>query len=217
MKHLFACAALLLAATQLPAQDVAGERERLNAERSAAEARFLAAQRECRGKFAVNDCMDKVKRQHNAVIGDLRRQENVLNDMERRRRSAERLQSLDERNSPERQRAAEERRLRALQDQQERGERAGEKLGKRAVEDAQKAQHGPRAPKEPKGAPQPQGRARAPHAGAAPSGPTPEEAAKNRRDYEARVQQAQQHKAQVQQRTASRSRPAASALPIPPH
>jgi colicin import membrane protein len=216
MKHLLACALALFTACAVQAQDVPAERERIRSERAAADAHFLAAQRECRGRFSVNDCLRQVKREHAAVVGDLRRQELVLNDAERRRRAAERQQAVDERNAPEKQQQAEERRARSLQDQQNRERRAGEKAGKRATDDAERAQHGPRAPKTPKGSPQPQGDARTAHP-SKPNGPTPEEAAKNRREHEARLKEAQQHKAEVEARVAKRRKPAASELPVPVH
>jgi colicin import membrane protein len=170
MKHLLACAAVLLLAFPALAQDAGAERERIRSERTAAELRFAAAQRECRARFAVNDCLEKVRREHAAVDADLRRQELVLNEAERRRRSAERQQAIDERNSPASRQQAEERRQRALQDRQDRERRAAEKAAGRAADQAARAQQGPRVPATPRGAPQPQGSARAPQAGK-PGGP----------------------------------------------
>ena len=53
--------------------------------------------------------------------------------------------------------------------------------------------------------------ATAPHG----NGPTAQEAAKHRAEYEARQKEAQQHKAEVEARNAKRSKPAASDLPPP--
>lgn len=215
MKLLLAAAVVVLAAFQVQAQEAPGERERIKSERAAADRRFVEGQRECRGRFAVNDCLAEVRRQHMLVLGDLKRQENVLKDADRRRRSAERQQAVDERSSPEQQQKAEQRRLKALQDQQEREQRAADKAGKRAADEAARAQKAPRPPKEAKaGPPQPQGTARVPHA-PKPSGPTPQEAEKNRRAYEQRIKEAEQHKEEVRLRVAKRSKPAASALPVP--
>lgn len=216
MKILAACALALLAAFPAVAQDPGAERERerIRAQRAAAETRFADAKRACNARFAVNDCVDRASRAHNAELADLRRQERALNDAERRQRAAERLRAQEERRAAEADQAAAERRARAVAKQQEREAQAAEKLRRQAEEQARRAQN-PRVPKEPSGPPQPQGSARAPQG---PKGPaiTAEEAARNRAAHEARVREAQQHKAEVQQRMATRSKPAASGLPVPP-
>ena len=67
----------------------------------------------------------------------------------------------------------------------------------------------------PKGAPSPKGTPRASVLPEKPSGPTPEEAAKNRQVYEQKQRDAEAHKAEVRARLAKRTKPAASALPPP--
>jgi colicin import membrane protein len=213
MKTLLACLFALLAASPVLAQGDAAERARIREERSAAEARYAEEQKTCRAHFAVTDCIDKVTREHNARLADLRRQENLLNDAERKRRAAESQKQADERNSPQKQQEAEDKRAKALADQQERDARAAEKAAKRAEQDAQRAARTP-SEKTPKGQPSPQGTPRDAKA-AHGSGPTEQEAAQNRADYEARQKEAQQHKAEVAERNAKRSKPAASELPPP--
>lgn len=213
MKTLLACLFALLAASPVLAQGDAAERARIRDERAAAETRFAEEKKACRARFAVTDCIDKVTREHNARLADLRRQDNLLNDAERKRRAADRQKELDERNSPEKQQQAADKRAKALADQQERDARAAEKAAKRAEQDAQRAGRSPTG-KTPKGEPAPQGTPR----DAKPAhgnGPTAEEAAKNRADYETRQKEAQQHKAEVEARNAKRSKPAASDLPPP--
>jgi colicin import membrane protein len=213
MKTLLACLFTLLVAAPALAQDEAAERARIRETRAAADARFAEDKKACRARFAVTDCIDKVTREHNTVLHELSRQENVLNDAARQRRAAEHQKELDERNSPEKQREAAEKRAKALADQQERDARAAEKAAKRAQ---QEAEHAARTPtvKTPKGEPGPQGK---PRDGKTPqaSGPTADEAAKNRAEYEAKLKDAQQHKAEVEARAAKRSKPAASELPPP--
>ncbi|MDB5753297.1 MAG: hypothetical protein JWP65_3718, partial [Ramlibacter sp.] len=111
--------------------DVQVERQRIGAERAAADAAFEAREKACYGKFGVNDCLDAARRRRNEAVADLRRQEVALNDAERKRRAAERLQDIDARAAAQRQQQAAERRQRALVAQQEREARAVQKAGKR--------------------------------------------------------------------------------------
>ena len=213
MKLLAACALALLFALPAQAQDREAERARIAAERAVAEARFADRKKACNAVFAVNDCVEKATRERNAVLGDLRRQERVLNDADRRERAAERLKQQEERNTPEAQRAAEESRLRGLQEQKERDARAADKAQQRKEQEAERAAKPRRAvtlpgPVEPQGSP----RTARPSPG---NGPTAEEAARNRAAYEARVMEAERHKAEVRERIARRTKPAASALPAP--
>ena len=214
MKHLAAVLLALLAAGVAHAQDDSAERERIGRERAAADAKYQEQLKACRARFAVTDCENKATREHNAVKGELRRQERILNDAERKRRAAEAQRDIDERNSPERRKEAEEKRQRALQEQKERDERAAEKAAKRAGGEAERAKKGPRPQKTPDGAPGPQGKPRTPEG---PKGPsvTPEEAAKNRAAHEERLRDAARHKAEVQAKAAKRAKPPASALPVP--
>lgn len=219
MKSLAACVLTLLLAAPVLAQDRdaervrEAERARIATERAAVDARFAERKKECNAVFAVTDCVDKATRQRNAAMADLRRQERVLNDAERREKAAERLKAQEERSSPEARQAAEERRLRGLQEQKEREAAAAEKAMKRAEQEAERAAKPRRTitlpgPVEPQGTPR---AAQAPKSNA----PTAEEAKRNREAYEARLAAAERHKAEVRERLARRSKPAASALPVP--
>lgn len=215
MKALVSALAMLLAALSVPAraQDDGAERARIAGERKVVEDRFAAEKKACNARFAVTDCVEKATRARNAALGDLRRQERVLNDADRRQRAAERLKELQERDSPERRREAEERRVRGLAEQKEREERAAAKAQKRSAEQARRAQD-PRPPRQPASAPAPQGGARiAPGPKAPPM--SAEDAARNRAEYEARFAEAERHKAEVRARVARRAKPAASGLPVP--
>lgn len=213
MKHPLALA-LLLAAFAAHADDTA-ERDRIRTERAAVEASFAAEQKACRARFAVTDCIHEAQRTRNAALADLRRQERVLNDAERQRRAAERHKELEERNSPEKRQQAAERRRLAVQEQKDREARAADKAQKRAEDEAKRAAQPPRQPKAPSGPPGPQGTPRAAHEPAS-HGPTAEEAAKNRAAYEQRIKEAEEHNAKVRARQATRKKPAASDLPLPP-
>ncbi len=214
MKTPLALALALLAAASVHAQGDQAERERIKAERATLDARFAAEEKACRARFAVTDCVQKAQRERNAALAELRRQERVLNDAERKRRAAERQQELDERSSPEKRARDEERRRQAVGEQQEREARAAEKAQKKAEDEARKAVKGPRAAKVPAGPQGPQGSARSPQAPKS-HGPSAEEAARNRAAYEARIRAAEEHNAQLRERNAKRKKPAAPDLPIP--
>jgi colicin import membrane protein len=199
-------------AQQVP--DEAAERDRLHSERSAADKRLAQAQKACRAKFAVNDCMNDARREYNATVGELKRQERILDDAQRKQRAAARQKEIDERHSPEHQQQEAAKRAKALADQQERDARAAEKAAKRSADEAEHAKRAPPV-KTPRGEPGPQGSPRDPHAPVA-HGPTPEEAAKNRAEYEQRLQEAEKHKAEVAARNAQRKKPASADLPPPP-
>lgn len=209
-----AAAVALLAAGGAWAQepDLGAQRERIKAERAAVEARFSEEQRACRAKFAVTDCMLGITRERNATLAALRRQENALNDAMRLRREERRQRELAEREA-NKQREEQVRREKAALESRSREERAAALEKKRAADAAR-----PQAPvdeRAPKGAPSPQGRPRGSVLPEKSSGPTPEEAAKNRQAYERRLQEAEAHRAEVRARIAKRSKPAASALPAP--
>lgn len=77
--------------------DEAAERARIAAERRAVEARFDAAQADCRQRFVVNECLVAARAERRAQLADLQRQQLVLDDARRRARAAERQQAIQER------------------------------------------------------------------------------------------------------------------------
>jgi flagellar biosynthesis GTPase FlhF len=100
---------LAIAAAPLRAQTDPGagfeiERQRINAERSKLQGGFLAEDIACYKKFAVNSCLEKVNERRREAMADLRRQEILINDQERRsnfakrkkgcRRKVSRMQSI---------------------------------------------------------------------------------------------------------------------------
>ena len=72
------------------------ERERIREFRAAETARFAAEEAQCYQRFAVNDCLQEVRRARRDVLADLRRQEMSINDAQRKRRAAEQLLRADE-------------------------------------------------------------------------------------------------------------------------
>ncbi len=105
LKTALACAATLClgsaaatTSTPTPAPDAA-ERQRISSERQAVEARFEAAQRDCAGRFLVNDCLDNARQARRMALEPLQRQQHLLDDARRRARAAERLQAIQARDA----------------------------------------------------------------------------------------------------------------------
>ena len=190
------------------------ERERIKAERATVEERFRVEEHACRQKFAVNDCVNRAARSRRTDLAELRRQELVINDAERKRRTAARRQEMEERQSAERQQQDAERRAKALKETEDREQRFNEKAAKRAGDQAGKAAHPPSAKMAKPGTVEPQGKPRASRAFNSPQ-PEPAKAAENRAHFEAHQKEAAAHKAEVQAREAKRTKPAASGLPAP--
>jgi colicin import membrane protein len=109
------------------------ERARISAERAQLEAGFLAEDVECYKRFAVNSCLGKVNDRRREAMADLRRQELLLNDEERRIRGAEQIRKTEEKASPENQQEAADRRAKAVSDYQSRLEREKQKVEDRAA------------------------------------------------------------------------------------
>lgn len=100
MKHLLASLLLGTLSSLAPAQtpdEVARERGRIADERGRVESGYLLEEKACYRRFAVNDCLQDARRRRRAALSDLRRQEIALEDRERSRKAAERLQLLEER------------------------------------------------------------------------------------------------------------------------
>lgn len=197
-----------------PADTVAAERERIRGERAAAEAGFAEAQKSCYGRFAVHDCIDAARRARNATLAGLRAQELSLNEAERKRKAADRLRELDQRQSPPHQEEAAGRRARAAAEQQQRARELADKKESRDRKAAEAAAREPRVPRTPPEAPRPHPprEAHAPKA----HGPDAEAAARNRAAFEERQREAAERRARLEKRLAERKKPAAAPLPADP-
>jgi colicin import membrane protein len=168
---------------------ITAERARLKAQRNKVEAEFTAQEKACYGKFAVNDCLDAARAKRRDAVGDLRRQEIALNDVQRKRNAAERRHSIDEKNAAQRER--EETAAPKAPDPQralhstERKPRDKEVVQKRQAEIDQ-AKHRRDA-----------------------------EAAKNAREHEEKLLQAREREERVKKRLAEKKKPPASSLKDP--
>lgn len=75
---------------------VATERARIKAEQAAVRSRFARDEAACYQRFAVNDCLQEAKARQREALNGLRRQEIALNDVERKKKSEERIRRLEE-------------------------------------------------------------------------------------------------------------------------
>jgi hypothetical protein len=89
-----------MAIGQVPEQpshalDAQAERQRIALERADHEAVFLNAERECYSHFAVTDCLRTARKDRRLAMDELRRQELVLNDMDRQTKAQEALKRIE--------------------------------------------------------------------------------------------------------------------------
>ncbi len=119
-------------------------RASLSQERSRLEAGFSAEDAACHHRFAVNSCLEKVDVKRRAAMAQLRRQEILLNDEERKNRAEAQRRKTEEKLSPEslqqaaRQRAAavEDYRLRLERDKNRQQDRAASPSSQQSARDA---------------------------------------------------------------------------------
>ena len=185
--------------------DPAQERARLSTLRREAEATHAQEVKVCYQRFAVTDCKNAAQAKLQAVLTEVRRQENILKDNEHRQKGSQALQRLDERNDPTRLQEAERKRLDAVQAQQERQDSVQRRQSEHDDKQAQEAQQRQsRADKERNV----QGR-QVDHS-------QKQSAEVSKRDqYNQKQEEARQHRLALEKRNAERSKPAGETLPTP--
>lgn len=82
--------------------EVEAERTRIAQVRAREEARFAQQHAACYARFAVNDCILKARAQLRTVLDELRRQEVVLNDAQRKRKALQQLERIKEKTEVQR-------------------------------------------------------------------------------------------------------------------
>ncbi len=85
-----------LTATPLQVQQ---ERSRIQHSRAQAHVEAQQANGACYQKFAVSDCLREVRAYNRLVLDELRRQEVILNDMERQVKAIEALKKIEGKSS----------------------------------------------------------------------------------------------------------------------
>ena len=94
---LLLCTTLLLLAGPVRAADTLsdeGERQRIAVERQQADADFSRREQACRTRFAVAACLEEARKQHRDVNARLRLQLSMLDESQRKRRAAERIDTI---------------------------------------------------------------------------------------------------------------------------
>lgn len=100
--------------------------------KAAEEARFFAEEKTCYGRFAVNDCLRKVRAAKRVVLDELRRQQVLLNDLERRKQGKDQLEQIQEKSATKKLEVGNVERLEAVKAYKEREAKA-EKKSSRSV------------------------------------------------------------------------------------
>jgi len=87
--------ALAQTGVQTPsALDATAERERISRERGVTEASYTRSESACYSRFAVSDCLSEARKQRRLAMDELRRQELILNDMDRKTKAVEALKRI---------------------------------------------------------------------------------------------------------------------------
>lgn len=193
------------------------ERARIHLERAQADTTHEAASVRCYQQFVVNACLLQARDQRNAQLADLKRQENALNDLQRKRRGAQQIQRTEDKTAPERQLEMAQRRGQALAAAANREQRQADKQEARAQRGAN-----PATPDPAKARSAPSGRQTEPAVGQPPQAKKrvqkqakPPRAAKSTAAFDQRQKDALEHRLKVQTRQQQAKKPPAAALPIP--
>ncbi|CDS49129.1 Translation initiation factor 2 (IF-2; GTPase) [Polaromonas sp. CG9_12] len=96
--------------------DIDAQRVAIATERNRLEAGFMSEDAACYKKFAVNNCLENVNARRRAVMANLRRQEILLNDAERKSKAEQQIRKSQEKSSPESLQQDSNRRTQAIED-----------------------------------------------------------------------------------------------------
>ena len=106
MRHLARWLAVLVGGISISAH-AGSERDRIGAERAAAVAQLAERERACRAQFVVTACVEAAQREERVTLARLRRQEQALDDADRRAAAERRRRDVAERLSTQAARASE--------------------------------------------------------------------------------------------------------------
>ena len=171
----FLLIAFCLASTSAQTSHEGMSRQQIQEARSAEEARISDQESACYERFAVNDCLKQARAKRRLALEGLRRQEVILNDLERRKKAADQLELIQEKSSPQKREEANASRPDAVKAQKEREASAAKKLADHL--------HTPSPGKDDKRASPAMGTSR-----------SAEEAAKNKMDFDLKLKEAQEHR-----------------------
>lgn len=180
-----------LASAAAAPDPAAAQRERITRERQAVEREARAAQQACATQFAVTDCVNRAKAERRERLRPLDRELALLDDELRKRRAAERLAKLQQRQAS----------------RPETPPEVSVRTRQAAAPDAASAASAASAPPRP-----PQ---RSPAAQQAAASQADAAAAQRAAAAARRVEQAQAHRAVVEQKNVERARQREPAKPLP--
>jgi len=204
---LFACLPVLQAQENVvQGLDVASERERIKTERAQMESEYSSSLRACYQKLHVNNCKDEALKIRLQKTNKLRAQERVLNDQERKQRSAAALQGIEEKNSLDSQTENAQRRARSSQQHLDKLESNLEKNQDRLDKEAREAANLEKNSQREKDLTDRQ-RAHSEKV---------EAARIEREKYLQKLQSAQENREQVERNRVQRGLPGAAPLPVKP-
>jgi len=189
---LFAAGVLPALSHALDEADERAERARIAAERKQAETAYAEREQVCRERFVVTSCLDDARRERRHALERLRQQEAVLDEGQRKKRAAERLEDIGSKVS-----AQEARRRDALASQQQRENARSEAVARAAAASAAASASAPE-----QAADQASASARA---AAARTGSARQAAAGRVAESEQRQLEAVEHRKAVEQRNAQRA------------
>lgn len=86
--------------------EMAAMRKDIEVQRGTVEQKHLADKTACYQQFAVNDCLLQARTRYGAALAELKRQDVLLNDEDRKRRAAAQVRKIEERSSADTQEAA---------------------------------------------------------------------------------------------------------------
>ena len=207
---LFCCSLSLGAAmAQSPAQEKdnnALERSKIAAERARLEAGFQAEEAACKSRFAVNACLQEIRPRRNAAMADLRRQDLLINEADRKARAADQIQKTEDKSSLERQQQRAEQEKKAQQETERRSERNDQRGQSQAKSAADASANVEAAETRQKNSQSKAGEAKTRH----------EQAASNVLDAKVRSEKAAQNQAERDKRLKDKSNSNRQPLPAPP-
>ena len=203
--YAFAVACLMLASTAWgqfssaqQTDDVAEQRERIEAARQQKTMELDAKAAACWSKFAVTDCQNQVKTQRRAMLADFRRQEIRLNDQERQQRAAQQVQRNRERAAEWAERQTGNRSL--TEANADSPDQRQERLNEKAMNHQQRAKAvAPIVP-----------------VSKAPSGPDAQAVVRNRDAYAEKLRAAEQRRQERERRLLEKANSSAPLPPTPP-
>ena len=189
-----------------PTADIDAQRAAVAAQRNRLEAGFLSEDTACYKKFSVNLCLENINARRMSAMANLRQQEIFLNDEQRKRKGAEQIRKTQEKSSAESAQQDADHRNKAIEDLRGRQVREQENAKRREAAvaneaDARKASAARLQTHENKIQERAVKQANA---------------AEEVKKYKQRQTEARERRVQHEAAQASRVKPAAKSLPLPP-